>query len=320
MRGLTAFTGDTYTDFLRCWHSEGIMTRAVFVLLAVLSSAVLTATVGAVVVNGQASSRERTLYASVVDKNGEPVSGLGPDEFIVREDKVRREVLRVSRATEPIAIALLVDNSASADADIRNIRDGLTKFVEQMRTGNDIALIGLADRPTILQDYTRNGELLKSGIGRLFAQPGSGMMLLDAIVDASRGLGKRDEPRAAIVAILTEGTEFSNLHYTQVLEPLKQSQAALHALTIGTFAATTNDALRNRASVLDSGPRQSGGQRVTLLSSMAVGAALEKLGRELSNQYKIVYGRSESLIQPEAVTVGVTRPGLTARGTPERRK
>jgi Ca-activated chloride channel family protein len=291
------------------------MTRAL-----VLLSTVLTAAVCAVVVNAQTSSRERTLYASVVDKNGEPVSGLGPDEFIVREDQARREVLRVSRATEPIAIAVLVDNSAGAENDIRNIRDGLTKFVDGMRAGNDVALIGLADRPTILQDYTRNGELLKAGIGRFFAQPGSGMMLLDAIVDVSRGLAKRDEPRAAMVAILTDATEFSNLHYNQVLGPLKQSGAALHALTIGAFSAMTTDAQRNRASVLDAGPRQSGGQRQTLLSSMAVTAALEKLARELSNQYKVVYGVPESLIQPETVTVDVTRPGLTARGTPERRK
>jgi hypothetical protein len=59
---------------------------------------------------------------------------------------------------------------------------------------------------------------------------------------------------------------------------------------------------------------------VSLLTSMAVETALGKLGRELSNQHKVVYGRPESLLQPEAVTVTVTRPGLTARGTVERRK
>lgn len=268
----------------------------------------------------QAGGRERVLYVSVVDKDGEPVSGLRPDEFIVREDNARREVLRVSRATEPIALATLVDNSAAAENDIRNIRDGLTKFVTQMRTGNAVALIGLADRPTIMQDYTQNAELLDTGIGRLFAQPGSGMMLLDAIVDVSRGLAKREEPRAAIVAIITEGTEFSNLYYKQVLESLAQGGAAFEALTIGQFPPSMNDSLRNRASVLDIGPRQSGGQRITLLSSMAVPGALEKLGRELSNQYKVVFGRPEALIPPETVTVSVTRPGLTARGTPERRK
>lgn len=280
--------------------------------------AVTAAPEGSVSEARQAGARERTVYVSVLDRNGEPVAGLGMDDFIVREEKVRREVLRVSRAVEPIAIALLVDNSAAADDDIRNIRDGLTKFVQQMAPEHDIAIIGLGDRPTILQDYTRNAALLNTGIGRLFAQPGSGMLLLDAIVDVSRGLAKREEPRAAIVAILTDGPEFSNLHYNRVLEQLRQGGAAFHALTIGAFGATNDDALRNRASVLDLGPRQSGGHRVTLLSSMAVQDALAKVARELSNQYKVVYGRPESLVPPENVTIEVTRSELTARGTPAR--
>ena len=289
-------------------------------LLAFLVAVVFLPAAESERLHAQAGAREGTLYTSVVDKSGEPVAGLGAADFIVREDNNRREVLRVSRAVEPIAIAILVDNSQAAEDDISRLRDGLTAFVKQMRAENDIALIGLADRPTILQDYTRNAELLNAGIGRVFAQPGSGMMLLDAIVDASKGLAKREEPRAVIVAVITDGTEFSNLHYNQVLDQLKTSGAALHAFTIGAFGPSLDDPGRNRASVLDLGPRRSGGQRETLLSSMALTGALEKLGRQLSNQYKVVYGRPESLIQPENVTVSVTRPGLTARGTPERRK
>jgi hypothetical protein len=293
--------------------------RSLFVS-AVLAAAVATliVTTPRSVLHAQAGARERTLFVSVVDNKREPVSGLGPDDFIVREDNARREVLRVSRATEPMALAILVDNSASAEDDIRNIRDGITTFVAQM-SEHDIAIIGLADRPTILQDYTRNAQLLNAAIGRLFSQPGSGMQFLEAVVEVSRGLGRREEPRANIVAILTDGVEFSNLHYNQVLEPLRTGGGALHALTIGAFSSTATEELRNRASLLDLGPRQSGGQRESLLSSMAVPGALEKLARELSNQYKVVYGRPESLIQPERVTVSVSRPGLTARGTPERR-
>ena len=268
----------------------------------------------------QAGARERTLYVSVVDKNGEPVTGLGADEFIVREDNARREVLRVSRAVDPMALSILVDNSAAAESDIKNIRDALTTFVKEMRATSDIALIGLGDRPTILQDYTRNGELLNAAIGRLFAQPNSGMMLLEALIEVSRGLAKREEPRAQIVAILTDGAEFSTQHYNQVLDALKSGGAAFHAMAIGTFTASMSDELRNRGMVLDAGPRQSGGQRVPLLTSMALSKTLPTLARELSNQYKVVYGRPESLIQPETVSVSVTRPGLTARGTPERRK
>ena len=88
-------------------------------------------------------TRERALFVSAVDKDGEPVSGLGPDAFIVREDGARREVLRVSRATEPIDIALLVDNSTAASHEITFFREALSKFVAKMAPGNNIA----RDRP-----------------------------------------------------------------------------------------------------------------------------------------------------------------------------
>src|SRR5262245_62443373 len=81
-------------------------------------------------------SRERTLFISAVDSNGEPVESLGPDAFVIREDGVRREVLRVTRATEPIDVAVLIDNSQSASDDITFFRDSLSKFVSTMAPGN----------------------------------------------------------------------------------------------------------------------------------------------------------------------------------------
>jgi hypothetical protein len=57
---------------------------------------------------------------------------------------------------------------------------------------------------------------------------------------------------------------------------------------------------------------------VNLLTPMAVQSSLERLGRELSSQYKVVYGRPESLIPPEKIEVSARRPGLTMRGTLER--
>ena len=68
--------------------------------------------------NAQNADTRRALFVSAVDKDGEPVTGLGPDAFVVREDGMRREILRVSRATEPIDIALLVDNSTAATQEI----------------------------------------------------------------------------------------------------------------------------------------------------------------------------------------------------------
>jgi VWFA-related protein len=265
-----------------------------------------------------ANTRERALFVSAVDKDGEPVTGLGPDAFIVREDGVRREVLRASRATEPIDIAVLVDNSTAASDEITFFREAVTKFVVKMAPGNNVALIGLADRPTILVDYTNDPKRLSDAAGRLFPMPQSGMTLLDAIIETSQGLGRRETPRAVIVPVITDGIEFTNRYSTDVVAALDRADAALHAVTIGQFSYSEEHGIRERSFLLSNGPSKSGGQQITLLSPHGLDQALQRLARELSSQYKVVYGRPQSLIPPERTEVSSAKAGVTMRGAPAR--
>src|SRR5437868_13438472 len=73
---------------------------------------------------------ERSMYVNVVDKSGAPVPSLGPADFIIREDNLSREVLRVVPATDPMQIAILVDNSTAAAPHVPQIRRALPAFVE----------------------------------------------------------------------------------------------------------------------------------------------------------------------------------------------
>jgi VWFA-related protein len=266
----------------------------------------------------QAQGRERTLFVSAVDDNGEPVDGLGPDAFIVRENGQRREVLRVSRATEPIDIALLVDNSQAANDEITFIRDALPKFIAMMAPNNRIAIVALADRPTVFVEYTNDVARLSAGIGRLFAMSQSGMTLLDGIAETSRGLEKREGPRAVIIPVVTDGVEFTNRYSRDVVQALKKTGAALHVVGIGTFMHTDEHAIRERSFLLDEGPRSSGGQRVMLLAPNALTSSLQRLARELSSQYKVVYGRPDSLFGFDDLEIASARAGVTMRGTPAR--
>jgi VWFA-related protein len=267
--------------------------------------------------HGQTGDRERTLFVSAVDHTGEPVDGLKATDFIIREDGRRREVLRVSRAIDPIDIAVLIDNSAAAKNAILPMRDGLKAFVSTMAGENQVALIGLADRPTVLVDYTADPKRLDEGIGRIFSQSTSGMTLLDALVDVSEGLERRSSLRAVIVPVVTDGTEFTNRDARRVIDSVKKTGAWIHAITIGTFPIT-DEARRERALVLDVGAPSTGGQRVTLLSEAGIPQALQKLARELSSQYKVVYGRPDSFLPPETIDVVSRRTGVTMRGIPAR--
>jgi VWFA-related protein len=266
-----------------------------------------------------AQTTEQILFASVVDAQGAPVSGLGPSDFVVREDGSQREVLRVLPATQPIDIALLVDNSQAIASNQNDLRKAIKAFATRMaQGGNDVAIIGLADRPTILQEYTSSVALLERGADRIFAQPGSGTTVLDAITDISRGLQKRDSLRRAIVVITMLGTDFSNRNDVRTLDALREGGAALFALAIGQGGASAlmSQEGRYRGIVLDRGPAASGGRYETLVTSMALAGALDRLASELEHQYQVVYGRPGSLIPPKKIEVSVTRPGLVTRGTP----
>src|ERR671913_357780 len=103
-----------------------------------------------------AQAPERTVFASVVDKNDAPVPAMGAGEFVVREDDAAREVLRVSTATEPMHIAVLVDTSQAMEEHMLDVRTALRGFFKQMGGTHEIALIGLGERPTVLSDYTRD--------------------------------------------------------------------------------------------------------------------------------------------------------------------
>jgi hypothetical protein len=264
-----------------------------------------------------AQTIQRSMYVSVVNEAGTPVSDLGPSDFLVREDNVAREVLRVAPADEPMQIAVLVDNSQAARDYIRDIRVGLESFVNEMTNGtkHEISIIALAERPTILAEASSDRAKIMKGVNRIFEQRNSGNYLLDGIIEVCKGFKKREAQRPLIVAITSEGPEFSSRRYEDVLKPLHDVGAALHAIVLGLPSNDISEDARNRAAVLDEGPRTSGGRRSSLLATSALPGELKRLAAELSHQYRVTYARPLSLIPPERVTVSATRPGLTARGT-----
>jgi hypothetical protein len=267
-----------------------------------------------------AQARERVLYVSVFDSDSlQPVKDLKPDGIIVREDGTRREVLRVAPATSPMPIAVIVDNSAATSPSISDLRRGLTAFLNGVEGLGPVALFTVAERPTIAAEYTTQQQQLLDSVGRLFAVPGSGATLLDTIDDVAKGLSKREADRMAIVIVTTENTDFSHLHYSDVLKTIKSSGVTVHAIVlVNPGGSHSTDEARNRATVLDRGPRESGGVRVDVLASLSFEPRLRDLANILKSQHRVDYARPESLIPPEKIEVSSAAPRLEARATPAR--
>jgi len=271
-----------------------------------------------------AQTTEHTAYVSVLDADNHPVGGLDVPDFVVTEDGRTREVLRAGRTSDPIDLAVIIDNSFAAQPHINDMRRALEKFFETMADRNaTIALVGMADRPTVLMDYTSGAAETKKGIDKIFAQPGAGMVFQDTLSETLRGLMRRDNPRRAVLILTGEGTDFSNIPYRNTLDTIRESGAAVHVLQLtdrSLARAIVDDRVRERGLVIDEGTRMSGGRRQDVLSSMAYADALARVAEDLANQYKVVFGRPGVLVPPKAFAVTVKDKKLKARGTLVREK
>jgi hypothetical protein len=204
------------------------------------------------------------------------------------------------------------------------MRTALPPFVVDMTKPNDagrkneVAVIGIGERPTILSEYSSDPKQLQKGIDRVWAVQSSGMYLLDAIIETSQGLKKREAARPVMIAIATSGQDFSNRVHDQAIDPLKATGTQFYALMLGQPDTSLSSEARERAIVLDQGTLVTGGYHEQLLTSMSLGPKLKQLAAQLTHQYKVTYGRPESLIPPEKIAVTAAKPGLVARGTPVR--
>lgn len=260
-------------------------------------------------------SRTRQVYVSVVDRAGKPVTGLTAADFKVREDGNVREVLSAGPATDQLTLAIGVDDSQSAQPYIQFLRDGLNAFVKRLDGKAQIAVTTFGERPTVLVDYTDSTVALQKGITRIFSRTSGGAYLLEALVELSQGMERRQNaPRKAIVILTVEaGPEFSNLYSRNVIDALKKGGATLHVLALGTPTAADTDEMRNRNIAIADGTALTGGRRDQVLAESGIGDRLLQLADELTNQYVVSYSRPESLIPPERLEITLSQPGPTIR-------
>jgi VWFA-related protein len=265
-----------------------------------------------------AQIEERAIYASVVDGSGAPVTGLTADDFRVREDQFAREVLRAYRATDPMQIALLVDNSTALQPHVGDLRRAVSAFVKEMAGANSIAIVSLASRPTIVVNYTNELPILEAGVGRLFAENNTGATLLDGIAETAAGMVKRNARRPVMVVVTGLGPEMSDQNdHRYVLDHLRRSGATLIALVVTQGGGSrTNLRGREREFTLNMGTSETGGRPEEMGTTSSLEARLTQIAAELTNQYLVVYAHPQTLIPPESIEVSVRRPGLTTRSIP----
>ena len=74
------------------------------------------------------------VYATVSDRTGEPVTGLGPADFDVLEDGRPQAIQAFAAGDFPLSVALAIDHSASmAGSRLRTAAGAAKRFLARLR-------------------------------------------------------------------------------------------------------------------------------------------------------------------------------------------
>jgi VWFA-related protein len=262
----------------------------------------------------------RTVYVTVTDKAGVPVTDLSPDDFVIREGGKNRDVVAAAVSNVPLRIAIIVDDNGTGI-----FRYGVAKFIERLQGMAEFSLSTINVQQMKLVDFTAKAADLSAAIGQLVARPAAddGGQLLEGIYETARDFQKRFARRPVIVALTVAGEEHSTIPAHHVLEELHKSGAALHVIAINSSAlrgmavAQRPGALleenMNLSEVLGDGSKQTGGTRGEIIASAGIVAGLQHLAEELRTQYAVSFSRRDPPRSNDKLTVSVKRGGLNVR-------
>jgi hypothetical protein len=258
----------------------------------------------------QRESTERHVYVRVTRGNEVPVQGLSAGDFVVREDDIAREVLRVAPAPPPSHISLLIDNTGELQPLLIELRSSLLAFVTTqtaLPAPPLMSLTTLAERPTTLVDFTTSDIALENGIKRVFPRTGSGSYFLEGIIETCQSLRKAGAERPAIVAFVIDSSPiFSNQLHTRVADALKEAGASLWTIELQQQGgpALSFDA-RERTRVVNDVTTWSGGANKRTLSKQGLTKTFADLAAAMASRYDVTYGRPAALIPPSRLAVEV---------------
>jgi hypothetical protein len=268
---------------------------------------------------------QKSIIVTVLDQSGAAVKGVTAADLAVQEDTSLREVVEVKPATEPLTVALLVDNTKPTmgkEAPTREIRAALTTFVKKLHEANPDNAIGLwefAGAGVMIQKPTAKTEDLTKRIGRMFPSQQSGGVMLEALVDASKELSRKGiGPRRVIVALSLNSPEVSTVEPRDVAIAMRKAGVNFWAVSIESnqdALTSSQGSTASRELILNNVTGASGGARLSGVTPISLESQLARVADALTSQYMVTYARPGDAATPQNIQA-VSKKGMKALTTP----
>ena len=257
-----------------------------------------------------------SLNVTVTDGQARFVTDLEQGDFLVYEDGVLQETTYFSRRQLPIALALLMDTSASMDDRMTTAQEAAIGFSRRLRSEDIAEIIDFDSRVDILQTFTNSVDALEEAIRHTSA--GGSTSLYNALYISLKELKKAplrvEDVRREAIVVLSDGEDTSSLvTFEEVLDLAKRSETAIYS--IGLKSDEGGSGFREADFVLRQLAQETGGRAFFPDDADDLASIYEQISDELSSQYSLGYVSANPMRngQWRRVVVRVNREEIGAR-------
>jgi Ca-activated chloride channel family protein len=246
------------------------------------------------------------------------VPDLDEQDFEVYEDGARQSLTFFSRVQQPIALAILLDTSASMNERLETAQEAAVGFARRLRREDVIEVIDFDSQVRILQGFTNDVAALEKAIRG--TDVNGSTSLYNAIYISLKELKKvkassAEDIRRQAIVVLSDGDDTSSLvPYEEVLDLAKRSETAIYAIGLRPSGAYRSE-FKEAEFVLKQLSQETGGRAYFVTNASELPRIYEQISEELANQYSIAYSSKNPMRNGawRRIVVRVNKPGLTAR-------
>jgi Ca-activated chloride channel homolog len=264
------------------------------------------------------------MNVTVTDGARHYVTDLDRQDFQIFEDGRPQQVTFFRRSSLPLALALLIDTSASMEPNLSVAQAAAVGFVRALGPEDVASVIDFDTRVQVLQEFTTDRSALEHAIRKTAA--GGSTALYNAVDIALRALNKTigderlEERRRRAIVILSDGEDTSSLlGFDEVLDFAVRSDTAIYA--IGLFGPEITAFVKRPSDarfVLRRLSEQTGGRVFFASDAKELNGVYSEIRAELGNQYFLAYESNDPRRdgQFRRISVRVSRASAVARSRP----
>jgi Ca-activated chloride channel family protein len=224
---------------------------------------------------------------SVVDRYGQPVTGLHRDDFSLTEDG-HPETIRVFQATavHPLSMVMAIDTSVSVRRDLPFAKQAAADLAKSLLDRDDrVELLGFAGEVTQVVPFTGNLHELDHGLRTLHGDGPTA--LYGAITQAGNDLASHSG-RKVIVVISDGSNSVDGVDYDQARTAALEAQASIESVILVPIGANAGRDLGGEHALIQLA-RDTGGQYFYADGAAPIQDAMTRLSLGFRSEYLLGY-------------------------------